>query len=422
MADPGEKPFPYECANADFEALFRHIPGGFHPVHLGDILHNERYRILHKLGYGSFSTVWAARDEQKQRYVAIKIPVADAPSTLETSILRTLAESKTEHPGMAYLPTLLDEFELVGPNGTHNCIVTEVYGVSVGLDLEDEHVPLLASAARRRQREVLQAVDCLHQHGIVHGDLYTGNVVWTLRGVDDLTEEEFLRFFCYAQIKEVKSKDGSPLPPNVPRYLVKHDYRPTQAWNEDDIMLIDFGQAFHLNSPPDGLVTPLQYRAPEIVFEETLDEKVDVWSAGMLCFVLLTTFPPIDPMILDEDELIDALIKATHHQLPERWQEEGQEMISNVKYPASDDYANFQAIIEAFVERADSEKVQDLPTQVFQRAGDLFEKTLRLDPKERISAKEALELDWFKDTSSPAILTSTPGTSGPTSNTRNPDS
>lgn len=38
-------------------------PSGLHPVQIGDVL-NDRYEILCKLGYGSFSTVWLAADSR----------------------------------------------------------------------------------------------------------------------------------------------------------------------------------------------------------------------------------------------------------------------------------------------------------------------------------------------------------------------
>lgn len=37
-------------------------PGGFHPVVLGDVFHNGQYKVIRKLGEGSYSTVWLARD------------------------------------------------------------------------------------------------------------------------------------------------------------------------------------------------------------------------------------------------------------------------------------------------------------------------------------------------------------------------
>lgn len=35
--------------------------GGLHPVYVGDV-YNDRYRVLNKIGYGSYSTVWLVRD------------------------------------------------------------------------------------------------------------------------------------------------------------------------------------------------------------------------------------------------------------------------------------------------------------------------------------------------------------------------
>ena len=56
---------PYNC-NVNAEPLYRYRPGGYHPLELGDALKNGRYKILHKLGWGSYSTTWAAKD---QKYV-----------------------------------------------------------------------------------------------------------------------------------------------------------------------------------------------------------------------------------------------------------------------------------------------------------------------------------------------------------------
>ena len=37
-------------------------PGGYHPVHLGDAFNDGQYKVIRKLGEGSYSTVWLARD------------------------------------------------------------------------------------------------------------------------------------------------------------------------------------------------------------------------------------------------------------------------------------------------------------------------------------------------------------------------
>lgn len=48
-------PFVTECVE-------EYVVGGYHPVHLGDVF-KKRYRIIRKLGNGSFSTVWLAKDD-----------------------------------------------------------------------------------------------------------------------------------------------------------------------------------------------------------------------------------------------------------------------------------------------------------------------------------------------------------------------
>jgi serine/threonine-protein kinase SRPK3 len=49
------------AAEAAEEGPAAYRPGGFHPVHIGDVFGN-RYKVLRKLGYGLYSTVWLVRD------------------------------------------------------------------------------------------------------------------------------------------------------------------------------------------------------------------------------------------------------------------------------------------------------------------------------------------------------------------------
>ena len=52
---------PHSCS-VDAEPLHRYRPGGHHPVHLGDKFKDDRYKIVYKLGWGGYSTVWLAKD------------------------------------------------------------------------------------------------------------------------------------------------------------------------------------------------------------------------------------------------------------------------------------------------------------------------------------------------------------------------
>lgn len=118
----------------DVEDLEGYHGGGYHPINLEDEISHCRYRIVHKLGFGSYSTVWLARDQQEKRYVALKIIVAEASRfSSKSRILSHLYRSSIGrfHPGRASVPFILDEFFLEGPNGRHLCLVGEPAGCSV---------------------------------------------------------------------------------------------------------------------------------------------------------------------------------------------------------------------------------------------------------------------------------------------------
>lgn len=100
--------------------------GGFHPVAISDLLH-DRYYVLCKLGWGTFSTVWLCWDLIGKRFVALKIVKSNSTDTKsalnEIKILRSVGKSQK-------VVQLLDDFKVNGVNGTHICMVFEVLGHS----------------------------------------------------------------------------------------------------------------------------------------------------------------------------------------------------------------------------------------------------------------------------------------------------
>lgn len=67
--------------------------------------------------------------------------------------------------------SMLDHFQLDGPNGTHDCLVLELLGPSVPdlLDarFRDERLP--GKRAKKIAEQALLGLDFLHQHKIGHG-------------------------------------------------------------------------------------------------------------------------------------------------------------------------------------------------------------------------------------------------------------
>lgn len=168
------------------EPLEHYLPGGFHPVAIGDNFRDNRYTILRKLGYGGYSTVWLALDNHgvqpgttSRNFVSIKIKRASASDTgldadLEVVNLRPLENHYLQGPQdkpRSYV-RLLDCFAHQGPNGTHNCLVTELLGPSVSNVMSCYQYMdqvLRPDTILRASKQILAGVDFTHQAGLAHG-------------------------------------------------------------------------------------------------------------------------------------------------------------------------------------------------------------------------------------------------------------
>ncbi|KAF7357206.1 Protein kinase domain-containing protein [Mycena sanguinolenta] len=146
--------------------------GGLFPVKLGDVFGPEgsaRYRISAKLGYyGSYSTVWLARDLVANRTVALKIVRASETATSrETAILKHLSTATPGSHSPAVLQ-LLDSFILTSANGSHQVLVTEpVILLDALLALHGIQVDL-----RSVVHQALEGLAFIYERGVVRLALF----------------------------------------------------------------------------------------------------------------------------------------------------------------------------------------------------------------------------------------------------------
>ncbi|GKZ48826.1 hypothetical protein AbraIFM66951_001067 [Aspergillus brasiliensis] len=287
----------FETITLPCEWIEDYHPGGYHPVILGDVFNNGQYKVIRKLGEGSYSTVWLARD---LKYVALKVLVSElSESTAELSVLRHIIKAAPVEAA-GYITRLLDEFEHRGPNGVHKCLVFEPMGPSVNSMVEElpqfkprkwgMKIRYPPGMARSILKQSLEALAFLHQNGIAHGDFQPGNILFTLTDIDSMPED------VLRQAEDIEAESISPPVKRLdgkedrwaPRYLcVAQPLAPFTNHAEDfRVKLSDMG-----GDPPKKPVTPMGLRAPELVLTGAVNNTLDVWSFGCLVFELITGEP-----------------------------------------------------------------------------------------------------------------------------------
>ncbi|BCR88234.1 serine/threonine-protein kinase [Aspergillus chevalieri] len=356
--------FPYSCT-IDAEPLHRYAKGGYHPITLGGFLADGRYKILHKLGWGGYSTVWAARDEREGTYVAVKIRVAEEDDDREHRELNVMKKLASIHPHSPHVMHVVDDFDLEGPNGTHRCLVFELLGPSVPdmIDARFSDGRLPGKLAKTIAKQVVSGLEFLHQEKIGHGE-----------------------------IGHVHRSDGKALEPGIPEYVV----RPagTHSWPLSNIIkIVDFGESFLQQTIPQTLHTPLTVRAPEVIFGDHLDYRVDLWSLGCLLFELFVGQLPFDSFLITPKILVDQMLEMTSEALPERWLGLWEAMGGGVGAESSG--PGLQEWLGNMY--FDGERREDFTSEDIAKLGQIIRKLLRFEPSARASASEILSDPWFRD-------------------------
>src|SRR5215813_4301454 len=132
----------------------------------------DRYVIERELGRGGMATVYLARDVKHKRLVALKVLRQDVSAAVgaERFVREIEIAARLQHP---HILPLHDSGDL---GGALFYVMPYVEGESLRSRLNRERVLPLADALSIA-REVADALDYAHRHGVIHRDIKPENIL-----------------------------------------------------------------------------------------------------------------------------------------------------------------------------------------------------------------------------------------------------
>jgi len=261
---------------------------------------NQKYEVKKELGRGAFSVVKLAINKKTKEKVAIKvIDRSNVGKDYEKNLLMEMEIlQRVHHPNIIQLHEMIEEdnkiyfaMELVTGGELFDRIVEK------GSYTEEDAKVLV--------RKIVSAIEYLHDMNIAHRDLKPENLL--VKSIADDTEVKIADFGLSKIIDEQKMMQTACGTPG--------------------------------------------YVAPEVLNAEGYDKEVDMWSIGVITYILLCGFPPFYAETVPE--VFEQILKAEYDYPEEYWGEisaEGKDFINHL---------------------------------------------LVVDPKDRLTAKQALEHKWL---------------------------
>jgi len=194
------------------------------------------------LGEGSFSKVKVARHKVLNKYVAIKII---KKTSIKDSYVAKNLERESKIMSTLYHQNVVRLFEVSKCKGFY-CLIMEYCSGGSLCDLVQNNGKLPEDKAKFFFRQMIQGLHYIHGKGIIHRDLKLENV------------------------------------------LLNQDH--------SNLMIADFGLS-NFWSPGTQLATHCgspEYAAPELFIKSYYTNKIDIWSAGIVLYAMLTAQLPFD--------------------------------------------------------------------------------------------------------------------------------
>ncbi|EPE04736.1 protein kinase [Ophiostoma piceae UAMH 11346] len=343
-----------------------------------------------KLGYGGTSTVWLARDLNKERlFRALKVHTRDAPYHHELSVYEHLKkpiqqeiDDKDSHPGRDHVRHIEDcFFKLDGPHGQHAVFVMVPLGISLaGMQARLNPGVFELMLVTQALGQALLGLALLHSADVIHTDLHADNLLIAL------TDESILSILEESETtKPSPRKQVGDTTIHVSQYILG---------GAGALTICDLGQA-RIGRVCTGEAMPTPYRAPEVILNMPWGTSVDMWSVGMLAWTLLEpkslfhVFDTTSPELNDAHHL--AAMTALLGPPPKEFRDRSKE---SIKY--WDEQGNWQGPVPLPPKTPLADLVTTLEGEQKTLFVDFLECVLTWLPEERLTADQTYFHPWLR--------------------------
>lgn len=336
----------------------------------GDNL-TPRYRIIRKMGEGTFGQVLECLDIENNEFVAVKVirsvPKYRDAAMIEIGVLQKLCMNDSGGRRCVQIRNWFDY-------RNHVCIVFEKLGLSLYDFLrKNSFSSFPIDLVRELGRQLLDSVALMHDLRLIHTDLKPENVLLVS---SDCVKVPDLKFIS-------RPTKGGSYYKNLPK--------------SSAIKLIDFGSTTCEDQNHNYVVSTRHYRAPEVILGLGWNYPCDMWSVGCILMelcsgeALFQTHENLEHLAMMERVLgplpQHMVVRADHH--AEKYFRRG----ARLNWPeAATTRESMRAVYKL-------PRLQNLVMQhVDHSAGDLIDLLqglLRYDPLMRMKAREALRHPFF---------------------------
>ena len=264
----------------------------------------DYYEMLDDLGEGIFGSVKLGVEKKTKERVAIKIIKKKKAKPSDIELVRTEIDimKLCHHPNVVHL---LDHFE----NADYIFIVMEyIRGGRLTDYMKEKKFHFSEKRAAEIIYEIALGVKYLHKYGIIHRDLKPDNIM--------LTESN----------------------------------------DKGHIKIMDFGLSKILGKKEktsDGFGT-LTFVSPEVLIRKPYNKEIDIWSIGVILYLILSGDLPFDDEEDDEEKIAKSIV------------------FNEVEFPSKKFGNKSKEVIE------------------------LIKRCLTKDPKDRIKIDEIIKSDWIQ--------------------------